>query len=73
MRSTGYGTMISRWFAKYLQKLSVKKKGSSVIHFQPKGSDDDAAGRFLDPAYQTGSMGLITSCALPAGDAFALD
>ncbi|MAE17357.1 hypothetical protein CMK12_00185 [Candidatus Poribacteria bacterium] len=30
--------MISRWFAKYLQKLSVKKKGSSVIHFQPKGS-----------------------------------
>ena len=45
---------------------------SSVIHFR-RGGNDDAAGRFLDPVYQTGSMGLFTSCALPAGDAFALD
>ena len=29
MRSTGYGTMISRWFAKYLKKLGIKKKGKN--------------------------------------------
>ena len=41
--------------------------------FSAEGDNDDAAGRFLDPVYQTGSMGLVTSCALPAGDVFALD
>ena len=34
MRSTGYGTMISRWVAKYLQKLSVKKKGKKFHSFR---------------------------------------
>ena len=29
MRSTGYGTMISHWFAKYLKKLGIKKKGKN--------------------------------------------
>ena len=29
MKSTGYGTMISRWFAKYLKKLGIKKKGKN--------------------------------------------
>ena len=32
MKSTGYGTMISRWFAKYLIKLGIKKKGKTFIH-----------------------------------------
>ena len=41
--------------------------------FSAEGVNDDAAGRFLDPVYQTGSMGLVTSCVLPAGDVFALD
>ena len=41
--------------------------------FSAEGLNDDAAGRFLDPVYQTGSMGLVTSCTLPAGDVFALD
>ena len=41
--------------------------------FSVEGANDDAAGRFLNPVYQTGSMGLVTSCALPAGDVFALD
>ena len=26
MKSTGYGTMISRWFRKYLIRLGIKKK-----------------------------------------------
>ena len=33
MRSTGYGTMISRWFAKYLKKLGIKKKGKNFHSF----------------------------------------
>ncbi len=41
--------------------------------FSAEGFNDDAAGRFLDLVYQTGSMGLFTSSALPAGDVFALD
>ena len=41
--------------------------------FSTEGFNDGAAGRFLDPVYQTGRMGLVTSCALPAGDVFALD
>jgi hypothetical protein len=41
--------------------------------FSTEGFNDGAAGRFLDLVYQTGSMGLVTSCALPAGDVFALD
>ena len=34
MRSTGYGTMISRWFAKYLKKLGIKKKGKNFHSFR---------------------------------------
>jgi len=41
--------------------------------FSAERFNDDAAGRFFDPVYQTGSMGLVTSSALPAGDVFALD
>ena len=41
--------------------------------FSAEGFNDGAAGRFLDLVYQTGSIGLVTSCALPAGDVFALD
>ena len=41
--------------------------------FSAEGVNDGAAGRFLDLVYQTGSMGLFTSCALPTGDVFALD
>ena len=29
MLSTGYGTLISRWFARYLKKLGIKKKGKN--------------------------------------------
>ena len=29
MRSTGYGTLISRWFARYLKKLGIKKKSKN--------------------------------------------
>ncbi len=41
--------------------------------FSTEGFNDGAAGRFLDLVYQTGSMGLFTSSALPTGDVFALD
>ena len=34
MKSTGYGTMISRWFAKYLKKLGIKKKGEIFHSFR---------------------------------------
>ena len=34
MRSTGYGTMISHWFAKYLKKLGIKKKGKNFHSFR---------------------------------------
>ena len=34
MKSTGYGTMISRWFAKYLKKLGIKKKGKNFHSFR---------------------------------------
>ena len=34
MKSTGYGTMISRWFAKYLIKLVIKKKGKNLHSFR---------------------------------------
>ena len=34
MRSTGYGTMISRWFARYLKKLGIKKKGKNFHSFR---------------------------------------
>ena len=34
MKSTGYGTMISRWFAKYLIKLGIKKKGKNFHSFR---------------------------------------
>ena len=34
MRSTGYGTMISRWFAKYLKKPGLKKKGNNFHSFR---------------------------------------
>ena len=34
MTSTGYGTMISRWFAKYLKKLGIKKKGKNFHSFR---------------------------------------
>ena len=34
MRSTGYGTMISRWFRKYLIKLGIKKKGKNFHSFR---------------------------------------
>ena len=29
MLSTGYGTLISRWFDSYLRKLGIKKKGKN--------------------------------------------
>ncbi len=34
MKSTGYGTMISRWFARYLIKLGIKKKGKNFHSFR---------------------------------------
>ena len=34
MLSTGYGTLISRWFAKYLKKLGIKKKGKNFHSFR---------------------------------------
>jgi len=34
MKSIGYGTMISRWFAKYLKKLGRKKKGNNFHSFR---------------------------------------
>ena len=34
MRSTGYGTMISRWFRKYLIRLGIKKKGKNFHSFR---------------------------------------
>ena len=34
MRSTGYRTMISRWFAKYLKKLGIKKRGKNFHSFR---------------------------------------
>ena len=34
MKSTGYGTMISRWFRKYLIRLGIKKKGKSFHSFK---------------------------------------
>ena len=34
MRSTGYGTLISRWFARYLNKLGLKKKGKNFHSFR---------------------------------------
>ena len=34
MKSTGYGTMISRWFARYLKKLGIKKKGKNFHSFR---------------------------------------
>ena len=34
MRSTGYGTMISRWFREYLIRLGIKKKGKNFHSFR---------------------------------------
>ena len=34
MMSTSYGTMISRWFARYLKKLGIKKKGKNFHSFR---------------------------------------
>ena len=34
MKSQGYGTMISRWLAKYLIKLGIKKKGKNFHSFR---------------------------------------
>ena len=34
MRSTGYGTMISRWFRAYLIRLGIKKKGKNFHSFR---------------------------------------
>ena len=34
MKSTGCGTMISRWFARYLIKLGIKKKGKNFHSFR---------------------------------------
>ena len=34
MKSTGYGTMISRWFARYLKKLGIKKRGKNFHSFR---------------------------------------
>ena len=34
MKSTGYGTMISRWFRKYLIRLGIKKKGKNFHSFR---------------------------------------
>ena len=34
MKSTGYGTMISRWFREYLIRLGIKKKGKNFHSFR---------------------------------------
>ena len=34
MLSTGYGTLISRWFARYLKKLGIKQKGKNFHSFR---------------------------------------
>ena len=34
MISTGYGTLISRWFARYLRGLGIKKKGKNLHSFR---------------------------------------
>ena len=34
MKSTGYGTMISHWFARYLKRLGIKKKGKNFHSFR---------------------------------------
>ncbi len=34
MRSTGYGTLISRWFGRYLKKLGIKQKGKNFHSFR---------------------------------------
>ena len=34
MKSTGYGTMISRWFRKYLIRLGIKKTGKKFHSFR---------------------------------------
>ncbi|HHZ92745.1 TPA: integrase, partial [Candidatus Poribacteria bacterium] len=34
MLSTGYGTLISRWFARYLKKLGIKKRGKNFHSFR---------------------------------------
>ena len=34
MLSTGYGTLISRWFAKYLKELGIKKRGKNFHSFR---------------------------------------
>ena len=34
MKSTGYGTMISRWFRKHLIRLGIKKKGKNFHSFR---------------------------------------
>ena len=34
MVSTGYGTLISRWFARYLKRLGIKKKGKNFHSFR---------------------------------------
>jgi len=34
MISTGYGTLISRWFARYLKRLGIKKKGKNFHSFR---------------------------------------
>ena len=34
MLSTGYGTLISRWFERYLRRLGIKKKGKNFHSFR---------------------------------------
>ena len=34
MVSTGYGTLISRWFDRYLKRLGIKKKGKNFHSFR---------------------------------------
>ena len=34
MESTGFGTRISHWFARYLTKLEIKKKGKNFHSFR---------------------------------------
>ena len=34
MLSTGYGTLVSRWFDSYLRKLGIKKKGKNFHSFR---------------------------------------
>ena len=34
MKSTGYGTIISHWFARYLKRLGIKKKGKNFHSFR---------------------------------------